>query len=109
MSNTAECTIVLDLMENEMLDVDADSNKVDITFDNSTPKALLRKPISKQSNSHNKRKKYYTPFEARKCIIAHFEEKKDFLSKKEQGRPNKKNMHKKSKTLRIKQKNIREK
>ncbi|CAG4948436.1 unnamed protein product [Parnassius apollo] len=104
MSNTAECTISLDLMENEMSDAggtantslnecnnllntevlddietDADSKKVDITFDNSTPKALLRKPISKQlSSPHNKRKKCYTPFEARKRIVTHFEEKKSF-------------------------------
>ncbi|CAG4985389.1 unnamed protein product [Parnassius apollo] len=108
MSNTAECTISLDLMENEMSDAggtantslnecnnllntevlddietDADSKKVDITFDNSTPKALLRKPISKQlSSPHNKRKKCYTPFEARKRIVTHFEEKKEFLTEK---------------------------
>ncbi|CAG5005043.1 unnamed protein product [Parnassius apollo] len=108
MSNTAECTISLDLMENEMSDAggtantslnecnnllntevlddietDAHSKKVDITFDNSTPKALLRKPISKQlSSPHNKRKKCYTPFEARKRIVTHFEEKKEFLTEK---------------------------
>ncbi|CAG5055518.1 unnamed protein product [Parnassius apollo] len=85
MSNTAECTISLDLMENEMSDAGEmqTQKKVDITFDNSTPKALLRKPISKQlSSPHNKRKKCYTPFEARKRIVTHFEEKKEFLTEK---------------------------
>ncbi|CAG5019275.1 unnamed protein product [Parnassius apollo] len=43
-----ECNNLLNTEVLDDIETDADSKKVDITFDNSTPKALLRKPISKQ-------------------------------------------------------------
>ncbi|CAH2087759.1 unnamed protein product [Euphydryas editha] len=55
-------------------------------FDTSTPKAMLRKPVSKElSFIHKKKKTAFTPLETRKRIMIHSEKKIDLLSKK-QGR-----------------------
>ncbi|XP_063831594.1 uncharacterized protein LOC135080802 [Ostrinia nubilalis] len=54
-------------------------------FDTSTPKAMLRKPVSKELSSEQKRKPAFniTPSETRRKIIMHTEKKMDFLKKKE--------------------------
>ncbi|XP_045456356.1 uncharacterized protein LOC123666205 [Melitaea cinxia] len=55
-------------------------------FDTSTPKAMLRKPVSKELSFIQKNKKTaFTPLETRKRIIIHTEKKIDLLNKK-QGR-----------------------
>ncbi|KAF9806455.1 hypothetical protein SFRURICE_001250 [Spodoptera frugiperda] len=55
-------------------------------FDTSTPKAMLRQPVSKElSFNQKKRKSVFTPLETRKKIVMHAEKKIDLLNKK-QGR-----------------------
>ncbi|KAF9417155.1 hypothetical protein HW555_005666 [Spodoptera exigua] len=58
-----------------------------VTFDTSTPKSMLRKPVSKELGfSAKKRTSAFTPQETRKQIILHTQKKSELLSQNKKGK-----------------------